>query len=785
MSFSPPTLRARDAQNDAPDETSSAEAPTSEAPLSEAPLFSARWTRFFLFVGALAFFIKLGLAWSSPGTQDIETFRNFSEILANSGGLSVYHAAQSADSAFNYLPFVLHLVRGVRLLADFTHWPFSFCLRLVSIVADVGSAFLLYDVLARRNRTKGKRIVSPVAFLIYLGAPVVIWISGFHGNTDAVMMFFLLLSLWLLHENRAAWLVGAAFGMSLNVKLMPLALLPLLLIFLRTPRRRFEYSTAALTTVFIGGLPYFLQQPVFVLHRALAYNGLYGIWGVPRLLTAILADLAIVNGGGPSFFGDGGGIRAYSTGSSALVINDFLALQRVRISASRSQLNGGGLALAARGQLWQCEFLNNYANSTGGALTLGPAFGGGDTTIELVGSTVSGNQSPSGFSGGGGIKTTARLRVVDSTIAGNSSGYHGGGIYFTGTGSLEVRSSTVVGNTANAGGGSANGGGIRVDSGNLTLANAILANNLSGSGAGTPDDCTANAGTLVATYSLVKNAPGCAFTGSGNITGIDPGLDATLATNGGVTKNYALLSGSAAIDAGDPAGCTGYLGETLATDQRGAGFPRSQGPRCDIGAYESAAITAAPGVPDLDPASDSGSSSSDDLTNAATLNFTGSCVDGDTIQLQLDTVTAGSSTTCASSTYAIGLSSISEGAHIITATATRNATTSAATPALNIQVDRSAPDAPIVTAPVDTSAPDVAVQGSSEAGAIVDVIEGTSAVCSALADNAGAWTCIAHFVGGGAHALQAQATDAAGNTGAISAPFPVDVDRIFSDAFEH
>lgn len=49
------------------------------------------------------------------------------------------------------------------------------------------------------------------AFLLYVGCPITSWVSGFHGNVDAVMMFFLLLSLFLLQSQRAAWLVGVAF----------------------------------------------------------------------------------------------------------------------------------------------------------------------------------------------------------------------------------------------------------------------------------------------------------------------------------------------------------------------------------------------------------------------------------------------------------------------------------------------------------------------------------------------------------------------------------------------
>ena len=62
----------------------------------------------------------------------------------------------------------------------------------------------------------------------------------------------------------------------------------------------------------------------------------------------------------------------------------------------------------------------------------------------------------------------------------------------------------------------------------------------------------------------------------------------SLQNNGGPTQTMALPSGSPAVDAGNPNGCTDGLGHLLKTDQRGA--PRPDRPEdtggCDIGAFE-------------------------------------------------------------------------------------------------------------------------------------------------------------------------------------------------------
>lgn len=478
-------------------------------------------------------------------------------------------------------------------------------------------------------------------------------------------------------------------------------------------------------------------------------------------VTALIADMSLVNGGGSSFYGDGGAIRMYGGSSTALVSNDFLVLDHVRIRDSRSQLNGGAVALSARGQFIACEFSNNYANSTGGALSLGPSFAGGDTIIDLIDSTVAGNQSPSGFSGGGGIKTTARLRVVNSTIANNTTGYHGGGIYTTGTGTLIVRSSTIANNVAASGGNTSNGGGIRVDNGTLVLANSILSGNSRGSGAGTPDDCTAAAGTLSADYSLLTAAAGCSFTaGSNNVLGLAAGFDGALADHGGPTRTLALASASPAIDAADPAGCSNAIAAPLEFDQRGTGYPRSVNGRCDIGAYEAAASAPnAPGTPDLDPTTDSGASAVDNLTNATALRFIGLCEGSDTITLSVDGVPAAPSGGCQAGAYDMLLGdAIAEGVHAVTATAQRGALTSPASAALTLTIDRTAPIVLITDGP----------SGSvGQADASFSFTGGDAATVECALDGAAYAACTSPAsytgLGAGSHDFRVRGADLAGN----------------------
>ena len=208
---------------------------------------------------------------------------------------------------------------------------------------------------------------------------------------------------------------------------------------------------------------------------------------------------------------------------------------------------------------------------------------GGDLT--LTGVTLTANQA--GFGGGAisnvDIGATATLRNV--TISGNAAHGDGGGLNNV-AGTATLNNVTVANNTADdEANGTGNGGGIFVQAGTVTIANTIVGDNTDKSPGATDkhDDCS---GTLASSgYNLIENTTGCTIAGTtpGNITGKSPQLIA-LADNGGPTPTHALRKGSPAVDAGNPAAPGSSATACEATDQRG--FPRPQGPRCDIGSFE-------------------------------------------------------------------------------------------------------------------------------------------------------------------------------------------------------
>ena len=214
-------------------------------------------------------------------------------------------------------------------------------------------------------------------------------------------------------------------------------------------------------------------------------------------------------------------------------------------------------------------------------------------TMTIINSTVSNNKS---FAAAGGILNTAgTLNLINDTISNNRSDLAGGGVVSTVGGIPSVLGVANVRNTIIANNNDLLGTNIlgRDVVGVLGSFNS-LGNNLIGSNFGAEVNFAAS--VFVGTTPQ-PNANGDVV---GNVTVgnqvIDPKLG-ELQNNGGLTNTRLPQAGSPAIDRGNNCvltnSCSTAQPFALSTEQRGAGYPRLQNSRVDIGAVESPAPTAA------------------------------------------------------------------------------------------------------------------------------------------------------------------------------------------------
>ena len=277
-----------------------------------------------------------------------------------------------------------------------------------------------------------------------------------------------------------------------------------------------------------------------------------------------------------------------------------LTLNSCTLSDNIAPNNGGGIGNSGTLTLNNCTLSDNVS-AEGGAIS-------NFATLNIWGCTFSGNSATSTGdpnADGGAIANLGyfvdAVTIRNSTFSGNSASSQGGAIYSWGWFSysnLTVVNSTISGNSAH------DGGGIYSFAGDTTqLLNTIVAGNTA-TGQSPDVHNTTDFFTGPTVTSLGHNLIGVVDASSSGVwvasdlTGtadapLDPRLG-PLANNGGPTQTMALLAGSPALNAGDPA----QLGTA---DQRGV--VRTGG--VNIGAYQASAsaflitapATATAGVP--------------------------------------------------------------------------------------------------------------------------------------------------------------------------------------------
>jgi hypothetical protein len=289
-------------------------------------------------------------------------------------------------------------------------------------------------------------------------------------------------------------------------------------------------------------------------------------------------SLNLIGSGANTTIIDGGGVSRVVTINSGVVTLSDVTIRDGRVEGlSFYDVVGGGIYNNGELTINESTVSGNLAFSSSTSFL---AYGGGifnAGTLTINNSTISGNTAWCGLNPldfncpdfGGGIFNRGKLLINNSTLAGNNTRFgYGGGIYNAGI--LAINNSTLSENAAFRGGGGIYGGGA-------TLQNSIVANNGRG-------NCSQ---TISSKGHNLSSDNTCNFNGPGDLNNTDPKLG-VFGYNGGPTQTIPLLSGSPAIDAGNPNGCTDAQGNLLKTDQRGMPRPDpGDTGGCDMGAYES------------------------------------------------------------------------------------------------------------------------------------------------------------------------------------------------------
>ncbi|MFY9225893.1 MAG: hypothetical protein WAQ98_24655 [Blastocatellia bacterium] len=251
--------------------------------LQEQSKILGNWANTFWQVLIVVTLAKLIIAFNTYGTNDVAYFEKFLRAAKDFGPAEIFNQVWH----YNFPMFCITWLYFIDFISNSTGLPFSFWFRVPAILADLGNLLLLLSFLPHLPI---KNFSTAKLFLISL-SPISIMVAGFHGNYDPILIFFILLSVYFLTNNKPVWLAGIALGMSLNFKIVALMLIPAFFFYLPDFQKRRDFFLAVGLTFLAGEMPYILQIDLSSFYKhVFNYNSQYGIWGLPRLLSSSLPE---------------------------------------------------------------------------------------------------------------------------------------------------------------------------------------------------------------------------------------------------------------------------------------------------------------------------------------------------------------------------------------------------------------------------------------------------------------------------------------------------------------
>lgn len=239
--------------------------------------FQARWftkpEAWILLTAVLAFVLKFDLALLTFGTNDVAIFYKFGRLLSEHGLQWIYLNNQY----FNHPPLVGYYVRAIYDTAGAPPWEqgdisFPFLVRLPGIISD----FVVVLIFLRLRKLWSLPTWSLIALAL---SPVSLMVSGFHGNTDPVMVMFLVVAAYMCVIKRPA-LCGIFLALSCQIKIVPLLLVPIFACFWFSNRKAgwfLGFFAAASGLLWLEPL---LTVPGLLLRHVFLYGSYWGLWGI-------------------------------------------------------------------------------------------------------------------------------------------------------------------------------------------------------------------------------------------------------------------------------------------------------------------------------------------------------------------------------------------------------------------------------------------------------------------------------------------------------------------------
>jgi hypothetical protein len=175
-----------------------------------------------------------------------------------------------ANIHYPYLPFYLYLEALAYLVRNII--PIDITLKIINLIFDSGAIFLFF-ILSKNNYRQT---------FFYAFNPVTISIFYFHGQFDAIPIFFVLLSLYFL-RNKNEILFVLFYLTSIFIKTWPVFFI--ILFFKKTKNKKLFIYLPLIFFLFTLVYLFVFKSNFFAIIRTiLSYRSIFNTWGIGKLI---------------------------------------------------------------------------------------------------------------------------------------------------------------------------------------------------------------------------------------------------------------------------------------------------------------------------------------------------------------------------------------------------------------------------------------------------------------------------------------------------------------------
>ncbi|MEI9937227.1 MAG: hypothetical protein WDO69_08365 [Pseudomonadota bacterium] len=235
-------------------------------------------TLFIFGVSGLGF--RFWLAKNSIGCDDANIWLEHARLIDAHGVGFAYAHPDYEQAKFNHPPLMGYLSLLALKLSAGDQLRFSWVIKAPGLLVELLSSYLVWRIWSRRGS-----VVAAAAFAAYATCLTSIAVSAFHCNTDCACAGLTLLAFYMFREKGRAFWSGVALAAALNVKIMPVFVIPVLLGQCRSVREALRFF-AGLSLSVVPLVPFLVTVPRSVYSNIFAYNPIPIEWGIFSFLSA-------------------------------------------------------------------------------------------------------------------------------------------------------------------------------------------------------------------------------------------------------------------------------------------------------------------------------------------------------------------------------------------------------------------------------------------------------------------------------------------------------------------